>query len=207
MGSRKRFIFFLMILVLAALACSKAGLVLTPEEATAIADMEAQATADAAIAATGDLAIQVGDRVRFIGSDYLVLMKRDPGTLLIAVQSEKGSIGVVLAIQVVDDVLWYQIEVKGGAGWLPEILIEKVEDTGEDILEVGETADLVGSGATVDILVAPGNSLGSVKQEVGVDVTIIQVTGFEGQVWYRIVTPAGEGWVPANNLVGNPDAE
>ena len=187
------------VLVLSILACSKAGEVLTPEQATqqALIAEEVTAVPTVALSETG---IQVGDRIRFASKDYLVLMKRDPGSSLIAVQSERGATGTVIDTQSVDGEPWNETEVTGGAGWVPGSIVELVSTGGEATFEPGNTAFLTSENETAKLLVAPGNNLGSSEIAVGTEVTILQSTDFQGEIWYKVRTPDGEGWVQPVNL-------
>jgi len=186
-------------LVLSILACSKAGEVLTPEQATQRA-LIAEVVTPVPTVALSETGIQVGDRIRFASKDYLVLMKRDPGSSLIAVQSERGATGTVVDTQSVDGEPWYEIEVTGGSGWVPGSIVELVSAGGGATFEPGNTAFLSGEGATVKLLVAPGNNLGSSEVAAGLEVTILQSTDFQGEAWYKVRTPEGEGWVQPVNL-------
>ena len=189
----------LTVLVLAVMACSQAGEVLTPEQATQRAIEAAQVTAVPTVSSE-ESGIQIGDRVRFASKDYLVLMRRDPGSTLIAVQSERGASGTVLASQDVEGVAWYQIETTGGIGWLPSDILEVVSAEGQAEFAAGDTAYLTGPTEVVKLLVAPGNNLGSREGVAGSEVTILQSTVFEGDIWYRVQSPEGEGWVLPVNL-------
>jgi hypothetical protein len=40
-------------------------------------------------------------------------------------------------------------------------------------------------------------------QERGVEVTIIEIAEHEGEWWYKIDAPTGEGWVPAENITAD----
>ena len=186
-------------LLLATLACNQAGEVLSPEEATQYAVEAAVVTAVPTVVSS-ETGIQVGDRVRFASRDYLVLMRRDPGSSLIAVQSERGASGTVLNSQDVDGVAWYQVETSGGVGWVKGDILEIVSFEGAAELVEGDTAFLTGSTEVVKLLVAPGNNLGSRESVVGAEVTILQVTDFEGDTWYKVRSAEGEGWVLPTSL-------
>jgi hypothetical protein len=185
-------------LTLAVLACSQAGEVITPEEATQRAQVVANATM-LPTAISNLTGIEIGTRVRFETVDYLVLMKKDPGSPLISVQSERGATGVVVGSQDVDGMAWYQIETPGGIGWLPGDVLAMVSDEAFSDLEEGDTGFLTGTGETVKVLVAPGNNLGAKDDAVGAAVTVLQITEFEGEQWIKIKAPVGEGWIRASN--------
>jgi hypothetical protein len=201
--SKKAFL-ALAALVIAVMACSQAGEVLTPEDATQRAITAADVTAVPTVSSS-ESGIQVGDRVRFASKEYLVLMKRDPGSPLIAVQSERGASGTVLNSQDVDGADWYQVETIGGIGWVPGNILEVVSGEGQAEFLAGDTAFLTGPSETVKLLVAPGNNLGAREGIAGNQVTILQSTVFEGDTWYKVQAPAGEGWVlPVNLTVEAP---
>ncbi len=189
----------LLVLILGILACSQAGEVLTPEEATRRAQVVAEATT-LPTAVSNVSGIEIGSRVRFDTVEYLVLMKREPGSALIAVQSERGATGIVVGSQDVDGLPWYQIETPGGVGWLPGNVLSSVSAETFDDLAAGDIAYLFGTSEIVKLLVAPGNNLGARDGSAGAEVTILQVTEFEGEQWIRVRAPAGEGWVRSSNL-------
>ena len=188
-----------LVLLLGILACSQAGEVLTPEEATQRAQVAAQATT-LPTAVSNVSGIEIGSRVRFDTVEYLVLMKREPGSPLIAVQSERGATGIVVGSQDVEGMPWYQIETPGGIGWLPGDVLSTVGGEAFTELAEGDTAYLVGTSEIVKLLVAPGNNLGASDAATGTEVTVMQVTEFEGEQWIKVKAPVGEGWVRSSNL-------
>jgi hypothetical protein len=199
MKPSKRITFPVLALMLAMLACTQAGEILTPEEATRRAQIIAEATMlPTAISNTSG--IEIGLRVRFDTIDYLVLMKREPGSALISVQSERGATGIVVGSQDVDGMPWYQIETPGGTGWLPGDILTVVGGEGLADLAEGDTAYLIGTSEIVKLLVAPGNNLGAKDGAAGSEVTVLQITQFEGEQWVKVRVPAGEGWVRSSNL-------
>jgi hypothetical protein len=199
MKSTKTAMLPVLVLMLGILACSQAGEVLTPEEATRRAQVVAEATT-LPTAISNVSGIEIGSRVRFDTVEYLVLMKREPGSQLIAVQSERGATGVVVGSQDVEGMPWYQIETPGGTGWLPGDVLSFVSEEAFTELAVGDTAYLVGTSEIVKLLVAPGNNLGARDDAAGAEVTVLQVTEFEGEQWIKVRAPAGEGWVRSSNL-------
>ena len=59
---------------------------------------------------------------------------------------------------------------------------------------------LVGKLYLVSLMDGPGSTHMIAGQERGVDVVIIGAAEHEGESWYEIDAPTGEGWVPAENL-------
>ena len=81
--------------------------------------------------------------------------------------------------------------------------VEESESEGEAApagLEVGDTVQLVGKLYLVSLMDGPGSTHMIAGQERGVDVVIIGAAEHEGESWYEIDAPTGEGWVPAENL-------
>lgn len=67
-------------------------------------------------------------------------------------------------------------------------------------IQVGDVVYLTGKGYLISIVAEPGAMRMIAGQERGVEVTIIDVADVEGETWYRIDAPTGEGWVPAENI-------
>ena len=70
----------------------------------------------------------------------------------------------------------------------------------EDSLEVGTTVYLTGQGYLINLLEAPGSFRMIAGQERGTEVVISQSTTHEGEIWYLVSAPTGEGWVPEENV-------
>ena len=51
----------------------------------------------------------------------------------------------------------------------------------------------------MNFLDAPGGKIVA-GQERGMAITILQVAQVDGATWYQIDAPAGQGWVPAENI-------
>ncbi len=110
--------FALLALLLASLACSKAGKILTPAEATASAMPTAVPTL--ASAETSDT-LQIGDSAYLINKSYLVNIFDAPGSKKIVTAQERGAEVTILQVsQAPDGSLWYQIEAPAGTGWVLE---------------------------------------------------------------------------------------
>ncbi len=107
----------LLLLVLTSLACSKAGKILTPAEATASAMPTAVPTIESA---AGSDTLQPGDTAYLINRSYLVNIFDAPGSKKIVTAQERGAEVEILQVSQVDGVIWYQIKASAGTGWVPE---------------------------------------------------------------------------------------
>ena len=67
-------------------------------------------------------------------------------------------------------------------------------------IQVGDVVYLTGKGYLISIVAEPGSMRMIAGQERGVKVTIIDVADVEGETWYKIDAPTGDGWVPAENI-------
>ena len=87
-----------------------------------------------------------------------------------------------------------------------EIVMPRLSDTMEEgriikwLKQVGDTVTLVGTGYLVTLVNAPGATRMQAVQERGVEVVILDVADHEGESWYMIDAPTGEGWVKAENI-------
>ena len=70
----------------------------------------------------------------------------------------------------------------------------------ENSLEIGTTVYLTGQGYLINLLDAPGSFRMVGGQERGTEVTIVQSTTIEGEIWYLVSAPTGEGWLPEENV-------
>lgn len=64
----------------------------------------------------------------------------------------------------------------------------------------GETVYLTGKAYLISIVDEPGSIHIIASQQKGVEVTIIKIVEHEGEFWYFVDTPTGEGWVSAENI-------
>jgi hypothetical protein len=188
------------LLGVASLACSQAGDILTPEEATA--RVQASKEPKPELESVSGATFQEGDNIKFVGTGYLVPLRKNPGDQVAYSHAGRGDTGVILGSREVEDVIWYQVKGPSGEGWVEVESIELLE--GESAatvegLQPGAEVYLVGKGFLINILSEPGGRLVA-NQERGVLVTIIQVTEHEGEQWYYINAPGGEGWVLEENL-------
>jgi hypothetical protein len=69
-----------------------------------------------------------------------------------------------------------------------------------DSIDAGTSVYLAGKGYLINLLDAPGSLRMIAGQERGTEVTIIQSTTLEGEIWYLVSAPTGEGWVHADNV-------
>ncbi|MCO5187372.1 MAG: SH3 domain-containing protein [Anaerolineae bacterium] len=117
MNLRKSVIWLIALLVLTALACSQAGEILTPEEATARALPTATPTLTADESAT---TYAIGDvvTIKDPGGGFLVLFVAEPGTSTVSGQAPRGDQVEIIEVTLVNGVEWYQIQSPGGVGWI-----------------------------------------------------------------------------------------
>jgi hypothetical protein len=69
--------------------------------------------------------------------------------------------------------------------------------------QVGDVVYLTGKGFLISLVSEPGATRMIAGQERGVEVTIIEIAEHEGELWYKIDAPTGEGWVPAENITAD----
>lgn len=210
-GRRKHtgLFWLLAILLSAALACAQAGQILTPEEATrqaaeAAEQARAAAASSSSAAAEGE-ALAAGTAAVLRGRAFLINLMEEPGGRVIAGQ-ERGTGVTVVDSQVVDSELWYLIEAPTGEGWVPGENVEAADDGGglEAEFAPGDTAYLTGRGFLISLYDSPGSNRFIAQQERAVAVEILEVGEADGDIWYLISAPTGEGWVIAENLEAEP---
>jgi hypothetical protein len=199
------------LLLLVGLACNQAGEILTPAEATARAEgakipTRAAATPNAAEKAAD---FQAGDTVEFIGSGHLIPMYKQPGDTIAFSYAGKGETATVLGFEEVEGSAWFEIKGGAGQGWVKAEYLMTPEGETEDEAggeptaegpQIGDTVTLVGTGYLITLVDAPGATRMQAVQERGVEVTILNIGEYEGELWYMIDAPTGEGWVKAENI-------
>jgi len=191
-------------LLIAALACAQAGEIITPEEATRRADEEQNSRIfSAGNGDTFDGALQTGDSGELVGSSKLINLFDAPGGRLIT-GPDRGTIVTVQDVADDGERLWYRIDTQGYEGWVTEANIEKVASEpapgeGASGPGPGDTATLAGSNFLIDLLLEPNGAIAAVEQR-GANVTILEVYELDGETWYRVDTPGGEGWVTEEHL-------
>jgi hypothetical protein len=213
-GGMKRstaLIWLITLLVLVSLACAESGEILSPEEATLAAQEESlfrPSTGDS-IVTTGP---QVGDNVTTIGRGLIINLFNEPGGRISAGEA-RGSTVEIIDIAEFEGELWYHIDGAGAAGWVPVDNIEPIEGEGGESEDgegtapegpqPGDQVYLTGVGFMINLLAEPGGFIRA-GQEKGTEVTILEVIQFEGDTWYLIDAPTGEGWLPSENIVTEP---
>ncbi len=188
------------LLILAGLACSQAGEVLSPVEATARADEAAAQNKFTSDGASTSGAFEVGDAATLTGRSLLVNLYDAPRGKISAGQ-ERGTAVTILESTLYQDTIWYKIEAPTGDGWVAADNLEPVEAEEETIEgpQPGDEMYLAGKSFLVNFLDQPGGKI-IAGQERGVAITILEVAQYEGDTWYHIDAPTGQGWVLAESI-------
>lgn len=200
MKAGKTLVLMIGVLVLTSLACSQAGEILTPAEATARAIEVAPVFTTGSSSVEGGV-FEAGQTAVLTDRSFLVNMYDGPGGKVSAGQ-ERGAEVTVLEVSMEGDVIWYKIEAATGEGWVPATSLKALEGEEETAIEgpqPGDSAYLQGKSFLVSFLDAPGGKM-IAGQERGAAVTILEVAQVEGVTWYKIDAPTGQGWVPAENI-------
>lgn len=125
MPTRRRLAKFSLLLIFIGLACNQAGEVLTIEEAT-----ERARPSPTVIVLELDVAeFDVGDEVIIVGgsSGALVPLFGNAGDRFFSSQVMAGEEAIILGLQDIEGVVWYQVEGLMGAGWLEEEHLKPLE--------------------------------------------------------------------------------
>ncbi len=77
---------------------------------------------------------------------------------------------------------------------------------GGDVIPSGSKATLVGKAYLINIYKEAGSTRILAQQEKGVEVDVQDVADVDGELWYLIKAPAGQGWVKAENLTVSEEA-
>lgn len=209
MRMRKSLLLFIGLLVIVSLACEQSGEILSPEEATARAQEGVFQRSDDRETTAG-AQFEPGDSANVIGSGFLINLLDVPGGRIAGSQS-RGSTVEILESAEFEGEIWYHVDSETGQGWLRGESLEAVESEGGEEGESdsgstvsgpsqGDTVYLVSNGFLVNLLREP-NGLIQAVQERGVAVTIEDVFETDdGELWYLINAPTGEGWVSAANI-------
>lgn len=211
MRKRNSWLLFVILLVIVSLACERSGRILTPEEATAEAIENVFRPPTEGGSAAGAL-FEPGDIAIITGNTFLINLQDVPGGR-IAGSQPRGAEAEILESVEFEGEIWYHIDSETGEGWLRGDNLEVIESEDGDEAEgdgggettasgpgEGDTVYLVSNGFLVNLLREPNGNILAV-QERGVQVTIITVFETEdGDLWYLIDAPTGEGWVPAENI-------
>jgi len=70
----------------------------------------------------------------------------------------------------------------------------------ENSIEAGTVVYLTGRGYLINIVDSPGSFHMIAGQERGVEVTILDSSLYKDEIWYLILAPTGQGWVPEENV-------
>jgi hypothetical protein len=205
--------FLIGLLFLASLSCNQAGEILTPAEATARAEAAKVPTRAVATPSEAEKAadFQAGDTVEFTGSGHLIPMYKQPGDTVAFSYAGKGETATVRAFREIEGEAWFEIKGGAGTGWVKlESLTTPAGESdakeGEEEAptptgpQIGDTVTLVGTGYLITLVAEPGATRMQAVQERGVEVVITNIADYEGETWYMIDAPTGEGWVMAENI-------
>lgn len=116
----KRYSLFLIIIVLAglALACARAGEIITDAEAT----QRALPTATPELDLSAEAAFQIGETAQTVGGQgvgALVPLYGEPGGRFFSSQINANELVVIIELgQDPDGDVWYQVEGTAGSGWI-----------------------------------------------------------------------------------------
>lgn len=201
---------FVGLLVLASLACGiETGEILTPEEATARVEQTREARFSPDTSEEGGF--QADDTVVFTGEEYLIPMFQEAGGEGNPFSFVgRGDEGTVLGSRDVDGDRWYRVRTGAGTGWVNQQHLQAVggDDEGEtasgDGAQSGDIVYLTAPGFLVNLYNEAGGSRIVGTQESGADVTVLDTEAVDGETWYLIQAPTGEGWVPAENISPEP---
>lgn len=199
MKARTAILLIIGLLVLTSLACAQAGEILTPAEATARAQGAVQVVPAGESSVSGG-AFEAGDTAVLTGRNFLVNLYDAPDGKISAGQ-ERGVSVTVAEVATVGETVWYKIEAPTGEGWVSDANLEAAEEE-EVVIEgpqAGDAAYLTGRSFLVNLLDAPSGKIVA-GQERGMAITIVEVVQIDGEVWYQIDAPTGQGWVPAENI-------
>jgi hypothetical protein len=199
MSDHTRFVWAISLLLLAGLACAQAGEILSSEEATAQAEGASNIVSGTGSSDLVTSGPQIGDEAELTGS-FIINLQAEPGGRIIG-GKERGATVTVLEIADFEDEIWYRIDTSTSEGWVRESSLVPIEGAtgGAGGPAVGDTVLLKGVGFLVNLLSEPGGRI-IAGQERGTEVDILEITTYEGQTWYRIDAPTGEGWVSEENI-------
>jgi SH3-like domain-containing protein len=213
MKSRSTLIFIIGLLIITSLACSQAGEIISPEEATARAQNIPDIDSEAGGGGTSSLGVQPGDEITLTGRGFIVNMLDQPGGR-ISGSPARDSQATLLDIVDFEDETWYKINANGSEGWVKEENIAPVEtaeedgadgaDSEETVFEgpqINDEVYLAGTGFLINILEEPriGGRIISGDSR-GTPAVITEIRDVDGGIWYKIDSRAGAGWVPAENI-------
>ena len=201
MKARTTILWLVGLLVLASLACSQAGEILTPEEATARAEAAFGPVIGSDDAVNAEF--KVGDQATLAGKGFLVNLMDEPGGKISGGQ-ERGAEVEVTSSAVYEGEIWYRVKANTGEGWIKAANLEPLEIEEEaapaTTYQAGDEVYLAGKSFLVSLMGEAGGNRMIAGQERGTLVIIIETADVEGVTWYLIDAPTGQGWVPEENL-------
>jgi hypothetical protein len=186
------------ILLAFTLACAQSGEIITEAEATARA-MPTAAPTRAAMHV--DSAFEVGDEIELTSTGFLVPLYQNADDRTAFSHAARGDTGSILGAELVDDVLWYQVESGAGTGWVAS---EYVKSVGGEIIggvwQPGTTVYTNAKGFLTNLFDGPGSMHIIAGEGRGVAITVLESADVDGVNWYLVDTPTGQGWVAEENL-------
>lgn len=203
MRARTAFALVFILLLAGSLACSQAGEILTPAEATLRAQEARDAAAGPAAEDAEEALFAAGETVEFISGSHLVPMYRNPGDMTAFSYAGRGETATVISSQELEGKIWYEIKGGAGQGW---VAAANLQAPGGEVggeaqgPQPGDTVYLVGKSYLINIVANPGDVRMIANQERGAQVILLEVGEYEGETWYKIDAPAAEGWVAAENI-------
>ena len=200
------------LLLLAGLAC-QTGEVLTPEEATARArESRSVQTGITSVPSANDTTptpggLTPGTAAELTDRSFMVNLYSEPGGTRIIAQQESGAEVTIEDTTTVDGNDWVLVTAPTGLGWVKEENVKVTESETEEEgsattegIQVGDIVYLTNRGFMVNLYGEPGSLRMIAQQERNVQVTIIEITELDGELWYLVDAPTGLGWVPAENI-------
>lgn len=205
------------LMFVASLAC-QTGQVVTPEQATAttrasrgvqrvtpiLNRTEGSNNAEEEACAGGP---QVGDTAKLTAKSFMVSLVGEPGAKRILAQQERGVKVKIIELGETEGECWYLVDAPTGQGWVKTENLEFEEATTEPTAsgpQEGDTVYLTAKQYMVNLVQEPGAMRIIAQQERGTPVTILSVVEHEGELWYLIDAPTGQGWVSAENITTEP---
>jgi len=181
------------------LACAQSGEIITEAEATARA-MPTAAPTRAAM--HDDSAFEVGDQIELVSTGFLVPLYQNAGDRTAFSHAGRGDSGTILGAELVDGVLWYQVESGAGTGWVASEFVKAVGvEVVDGVWQPGTTVYTNSKGYLTNLVDAPGSIRMIAGQERGVAVTVLEWADVDGVNWYLVDTPTGQGWTAEENLI------
>ncbi len=191
------------LVVLVTLACAQSGEILSPEEATAAAKEAEEGPREVTGGNIVTEGPQIGQAAVLIGKGVIVNFFNSPGGKISGGAGRDSKI-TILDLAEYEGELWYLVNSSAGDGWVRQNNIEAVagEDGTGQVAEgplPGDTVYITGVKYLINLFAKPGGFI-SAGQEKGTPATLLEVSSFEGEPWYLVDAPTGEGWLPAENI-------